>query len=161
MLILASCGGVTAEHPLTVPLGVARDQAETKLRAHKYCRKDGPPERLELYPRCDRAGTEWGESWVTARFEKDRLIELRRYERFTDDNRAVERWNQLVADRNRLTPGTIEANELLRQKLLEPGTRSVQGFRVDAQTIVGVYLLTPSPPEEANILEAVIHVPND
>ena len=41
---------------------------------------------------------------------------------------------------------------------LESGTRSVKAFRVDANTIVGVYLLTPSPPEDASVLEAIVRV---
>lgn len=158
-LLLAACGGVTAEAPLTIPLGTPRAQAVSQLRTHQFCRKDDPPEAVETYPRCDRPGTEWGESWVTARFdESDRLVELRRYERFSDENRAVQRWNDLVAARAKLNPESPDAIGALREKgLLEPGTKTMKAFRVDGDTIVGVYLLTPQPPEEANILEAVVH----
>ncbi|MBS1119625.1 MAG: hypothetical protein H6Q90_1853 [Deltaproteobacteria bacterium] len=161
LVILVGCGGITAEHPLTVPLGIQRDRVTTELAKHKYCHAtpDGPPATVETFPRCHRPGTEWGESWVTARFDHDRLIELRRYERFSDDAVATERWNQLVADRSQVTPASDEAGSTLRGKLLEPGTRMVRAFRVDAETIVGVYLLTPTPPEQASILEAVIRVP--
>jgi hypothetical protein len=159
VLIAGACGGVTAEHPLTIPLGMSREQTIGKLRAHEYCAKQAPPERTETYARCESAGAEWGESWVRARYESDKLVELRRYERFSDDNRAVERWNQLVLARAKINSESAAATEALRAKLLEPGTRSVKAFRVDDVTIVGVYLLTPTPPEDASVLEAVLLVP--
>jgi hypothetical protein len=156
----AGCGGATAEAPLTLNLGVPREQADKELRAHQYCHTvDGPRQKVETYPRCKRAGTEWGESWVTARYEGDKLVELRRFERYTDDNRAVERWNQLVADRIKISPDDPQALEALRERgPLEAGTRTVKAFRVDANTVVGVYLLTPTPPEDASVLEAIVHV---
>lgn len=159
-LIGIGCGGVSAEAPLTVKLGATRDQTITTLKSHKYCPKAGmPAARMETYPRCDRPGTEWGESWVTARYENDRLVEVRRYERFTDENRAVERWNQLVDDRAKISTESPEATKALSSRLLEPGTRTVKAFRADADTVVGVYLLNPTPPEEASVLEALILVP--
>ncbi|MBA3455164.1 MAG: hypothetical protein H0T42_18890 [Deltaproteobacteria bacterium] len=160
LLFAAACGGVAAEAPLTLKLGIPRDQATSQLRSHQYCHKsDGPPQKLETYPRCKRAGTEWGESWVTARFDGDTLVELRRWERFADDNAAIERWNQLVADRLKLGPDDPEALEALRARgPLAAGTRSVKAFHVDSTTIAAVYLLTPSPPEDASVLETIIRV---
>ena len=155
-----ACGGVAAEAPLTLKLGIPRDQATSQLRSHQYCHKtDGPPQKVETYPRCKRAGTEWGESWVTARFEGDTLVEVRRWERYAEDTAALERWNQLVADRLKISADEPEALEALRARgPLEAGTRSVKAFRVDANTIVAVYLLTPSPPEDASVLEAIVRV---
>jgi hypothetical protein len=156
------CGGVAAEAPLTVKLGVHRDQATQQLRAARYCHTtDGLPQKLETYPRCQRAGAEWSESWVTARYEGDLLVELRRWERFTDEERAVERWNQLVGERMKLSPDAPDAAAALRTSGgLEPGTRSLKAFRVDADTIVGVYLLTPTPPQDAHVLELIVRAPN-
>lgn len=152
-VILFACAGVTAEHPLTIPLGIERTAADAELAKHKYCHKvDGPRPDVEMYPRCNRPGTEWGESWVQATYKDNKLIELRRYERFSDDARATERWNQLVALR-------AKSGEPAVLKEVEPGTRIVKAFRIDANTVVGVYLLTPKPPDEASILEAVITVP--
>ena len=34
----------------------------------------------------------------------------------------------------------------------------VTAFQGDGGTIVGVYLLTPTPPEQASLLEAVVRV---
>lgn len=159
-LTALGCGGVTAEHPLTIPLGLDHAATEQRLEQHRYCPKDGePPTKLETYPRCERPGPEWGESWVVARYDADRLSELRRYERFTDANRAVERWNQLVADRAKLSPADPDALRRVKDTRLEPGTRSVKVFRVDATTIVAVYLLQPTPPEDASILEAILRAP--
>jgi len=155
-----ACSGVAAEATLTLKLGIPRDQATSQLRSHQYCHKtDGPPQKVETYPRCKRAGTEWGESWVTARFEGDTLVEVRRWERYAEDTAALERWNQLVADRLKISADEPEALEALRARgPLEAGTRSVKAFRVDANTIVAVYLLTPSPPEDASVLEAIVRV---
>jgi hypothetical protein len=159
-LWLAACASTTADQPLTIQLGLQRGQADAALSKHKYCHSvDGPRAAVETYPRCKRTGTEWGESWVVATYEADRLVELKRYERFTEDARATERWNQLVAERQKLSPSSPEATQALRAKLLEPGTRTVQAFRVDAETVVGVYLLTPRPPDDASVLEAVLKIP--
>ena len=162
LLFLAAvgCGGVTAEHPLTIPLGLNHDQTVERLEQHRYCPKTGePPAKLETYPRCERPGPEWGESWVVARYENNALSELRRYERFTDENRALERWNQLVLDRQKLNQEDPDALRRVKDTRLEPGTKSVKVFRVDAQTIVAVYLLQPTPPDDASILEAVLRAP--
>ncbi|MGE0868922.1 MAG: hypothetical protein AB7P03_10175 [Kofleriaceae bacterium] len=154
------CGGAAADAPLNIKLGVGRDQAASALRASQYCREPAPPSKLESYPRCERTGTEWGESWVTARYEGDTLVEVRRWERYTDDQRAVERWNQLVADRMKLDPKAADAvSELRRAGPLQTGTRSLKAFRLDDNTVVGIYLLTPSPPEDASVLEALVRVP--
>lgn len=162
LAVLAGCAGAAADAPLTVHLGATRTATAAALKAHAYCRTepDGPLAKQETYPRCKRPGTEWGESWVTAVFDGgDTLVELRRWERFTDDARAVERWNQLIADRTKLAPASDDALAALRASgLLQPGTRAVKAFR-DGADIVGVYLLTPSPPEDAAILERIVRAP--
>jgi hypothetical protein len=160
-LLVSACGGVTAETPLTLKLGLDRAHTTSSLAAHKFCHKEdgGTQPNPETYPRCDRAGAEWGEAWVSARFEKDLLIELKRYERFSDEGRAVERWNQLVGDRMKLHPDAADAQAELQARSLEPGTRSMKAWRLDAQTVVGVYLLTPTAPENASILEAIVTLP--
>jgi hypothetical protein len=159
LTLCVGCAGVAADSPLTVSLGLDREATTKALHDHAYCHKVDPPQKNESYPRCDRVGTEWGESWVVATFDNDRSVELRRWERFTDDNRAVERWNQLVLAREKLGPASDEALQALRtNELLLSGTRAVKAFRLDPKTIVAVYLLTPAPPEDANVLERVVYV---
>jgi hypothetical protein len=154
----AGCAAATAEDPLTIGLAIPRDVAETQLHAHQYCRTSiEPPAAQEVYPRCDRPGTEWGDSWVVARYVKDQLVELRRWERYADDNHAVERWNQLVSARSH--DGTELTTDLRQLGLLEPGTRAVKAYQLDAHTVAAVYLLQPSPPENANVLEKVSMLP--
>ena len=162
VILLAACGGPSAEAPVTVALGTPRDQVIHDLKAKQgYCAKDGElPQATEIYNRCARPGAEWGESWIAAKYDAGKLVELKRYERFSEDARAVERWNQLIGDRAKLNPPTDEAAAALKGRPLEPGTRSVKAFRVDGSTIVAVYLLTPTPPEDASILEAIVHVGN-
>lgn len=156
MTCAAACGGPTAEAPITVALGSPREQVIRDLETHhRYCAKPEhrpAPTRTDIYPRCDRPGAEWGESWIAARYEDGKLVELRRYERFSDDARAVERWNQLVADRAKRAPAATST------RALEPGTRSVKAFQIDATTQVLVYLLAPTPPDDAAILEAIVRV---
>lgn len=160
VLSIAACGGAGAEAPLTMKLGLSHQATDSALQGHQYCHKAGEPEgRREIYPRCDRPGSEWGDSWVTASFEDDRLVELRRWERYADDARAVERWNELIVARSKSKAPSEEALQSLRDKgLLEAGTRAVKAFRGDDGIIIGVYLLTPSPPEQASILERISYV---
>jgi hypothetical protein len=157
LVLAGACGGAGAEAPLTVTLGLSHDATDQALRSHQYCHKTGEPEgRREIYPRCERAGSEWGESWVTASFDGNRLVELRRFERYSDDARAMQRWNELVEARSKLTPPSDEALQALKDKgLLESGTRAVKAFRADAAVVIGVYLLTPSPPDQASVLEKI------
>jgi hypothetical protein len=154
LLFLAACAGPTAESPITVSLGSPRDQVIADLESkHRYCAKPAhrpPPTGIDTYPRCERPGAEWGESWITARYEDGKLVELKRYERFADDTRAVQRWNELVAARAKLSPETQPSGRA------EPGTRSMKAFQVDANTVVAVYLLTPTPPDDASIVEAIV-----
>lgn len=157
--LLAGCAASTAEAPLTLKLGTPREQAEKELRAHQFCHTaDGPPRRIESYPRCERTGTDWGHAWVTATYDQaGALVELKRFERYADDNHAIERWNKLIEDRMKISPNAEDAGDLLRMRgPLEAGTRSVKAFLVEPDTIVAVYLLTPTPPERASVLEAVI-----
>ncbi len=160
VIALAGCANTAADHPLTVHLGGTRELTNQRLRDHAYCHhQDGPPVKNENYPRCDRPGPEWGESWVTAIYDGDTVVEIRRWERLTEDAKAVERWNQLIRERNAISPASTEALAALRASgLLQPGTRSVQAFR-DGDEVIGIYLLTPSPPEDANILEKIVKLP--
>ncbi|MDB4958125.1 MAG: hypothetical protein JWO36_5694 [Myxococcales bacterium] len=141
-------------------LGLSHDATEHALHSHQYCKKPSEPgARRELYPRCERTGAEWGESWVTASFDGNRLVELRRWERYADDARAVERWNELIQARSKTSAPSDEALQSLRDKgLLEAGTRAVKAFRGDDAVVIGVYLLTPSPPEQASVLEKISYV---
>lgn len=152
-----ACGGITAEAPITLKLGTDRTAARKEIKAHKFCFKEdgGHQPNPDIFPRCSRAGAEWGESWVAVRYENEKVVEVKRYEQFSDDARAVERWNQLVGDRQKLHPDAPDATAFLQSKALEPGTRSVKAWRLDPQTVVGAFLLTPTPPANASVLEAI------
>jgi hypothetical protein len=155
--LLAACGGPSAEAPLTVNLGITHEAAEHDLHAHQFCRVQGQVDsNHEMYPRCDRTAAELGEAWVNATFEGDKLIELRRWERYPDDEKAVERWNEMLAARAKISSPSDEALQHLRDRgLLPAGTRSVKAFRGADGIVIGVYLITPSPPENANVLEQI------
>lgn len=155
-----ACGGITAESPITLKVGTDRTTARKQLHDHKFCHTEdgGQQPNPERFPRCARAGSEWGESWVSVRYENEKVVEVKRYETFSDDNRAIERWNQIVADRMKLHPNAPDAGSELQGPTLEPGTRSVKAWRLDNQTIVAAYLLTPTAPENASVLEAIYKV---
>ncbi len=155
--LASACGGPRAEAPLTVPLGITHAATEQALHAHQFCRERGQVDsNHELFPRCDRTAAELADSWVTATFDHDRLVELRRWERYGDDARAVERWNELLAARAKVSAPSDEALRHLRERgLLPAGTRSVKAFRGADGVVIGVYLLEPSPPEQANVLEQI------
>jgi hypothetical protein len=154
---LAACGGPSAESPLAIQLGLTHAATTQALQAHQFCRESGQIDsKHELFPRCDRTGAEVSDAWVSASFDGDKLVELQRWERFGDDARAIERWNELLAARSKISQPSDEALLHLRARgLLPPGTRSVKAFREDAGIVIGVYLLTPSPPEQANVLEQI------
>jgi hypothetical protein len=160
---LAACGGAAADSPLTMQLGLSHAATESQLRSHHFCLETHPSvvthtQKQQKYPRCDRAASEHGDAWVIAIYDQDKLVELRRYERFGDDNRAVERWNELVAARMKKAPASDDALQQIQAKgVLPAGTRAVKAFPGEPGTVVGVYLLQPSPPENAQILEQVIH----
>ena len=163
MFVLAACGGAVAESPLTVPLGLSHDATERALREHQFCLETSPAvikyeQRQQMYPRCKRAAAEHGDAWVVARYENDKLVELRRYERYSDDNRAVERWNELIGARMQKGPASDAALQQIKGRgVLPAGTRSMKAFDGEPGTVVGVYLLTPSPPDQANVLEQITY----
>ena len=160
VFVVAACGGPTAEAPLTVPLGLTHEDTEKALHEHQFCHQQGHlPQKQELYPRCDRTAAELGDAWVTAEFDGDRLVELRRWERYGDDAAAVQRWNDLVAARMKTSTPSDDALQALKDKgEIEPGTRTVKAFRAQDGTVIGVYLLTPSAPQNANVLEKIQYV---
>jgi hypothetical protein len=160
----SACGGASAESPLTVSLGGSHDATERALETHQFCLQRSSSviaseQKQQVYPRCGRTAAEHGDAWVIASYDGDRLVELRRYERYGDDSRAIERWNALVGGWMKTSTPSDEALAALKaQGLVEPGTRSVKAFRTDEGTVVGVYLLTPSPPDNVNVLEKISYV---
>ena len=160
----AACGGAAAESPLTISLGLSHDATEQALKKHQFCLETKSSDvkhtqQKQTYPRCGRAAAEHGDAWVIARYQGDKLIELRRFERYADDNLAVQRWNELITERMKTTQPSDEALQQIKDRgQLEAGTRSVKAFKNADGSVVGVYLLTPSPPENANVLEKVTYV---
>jgi hypothetical protein len=155
--VLVGCAHAS-EGPLDVPIGLPRDQLIGELRHYDYCAKDeGQPGTRETFPRCDNPGIDWRDSWVVVDYDNARAVRVQRYERWDDDARAVERWNQLVTARMKTTPATEDARaEVTARHDLPPGTRSWQAFRTGQYTVVAIYLLTPRPPENASILEEIL-----
>ncbi len=166
VILVAACGGASAERPLTVTLGQSHDATEAALKKHQFCLKTGSgdikhTQQKQTYPRCDRPASELGDAWVIARYDGDKLIELRRFERYGDDATAVKRWNDLVGERMKIAPASDEALQQIKEKgQLEAGTRTVKAFKNADGTVVGVYLLNPSPPDNANVLEKITFVNN-
>lgn len=164
VFLVAGCGGPAAESPLTMRLGTTHDATETALKQHQFCLESSSSvikqtQQKQTYPRCKRAAAELGDSWVVARYDGDKLVELRRFERYGEDDHAVQRWNELVAARMKIAqPSDAALQQIKDRGQLEPGTRTVKAFPGEDGTVIGVYLLTPSPPDNANVLEKITYV---
>lgn len=164
LLLTIGCASATAERPLTISLGLTHDQTESALEKHQFCLETSSSQvkqhqQKQTYPRCKRAASEHGDAWVIARYDGDKLVELRRFERYGDDNEAIRRWNELVGERMKTTPASDAALQKIKERgQIEAGTRSVKAFENADGTVVGVYLLNPSPPDNANVLEKISYV---
>ena len=155
--ILAGCAH-TAEGPLDVPLGLPRDQLAKELARYDYCPREAPQNpQHETFPRCENPGIDYRDSWVVVEYQDGRVSRVQRFERWDDDARATERWNQLVTARGKHGGPSDAARAVVAAKHdLPPGTRSWQAFESGQYTVVAVYLLTPRPPENASILEEIL-----
>ena len=160
--LLAACGGASAEAPLTVPVGTTRDQLAGDLRRHQYCESKehvAPEATTETFPRCAAPGHEFSQSWVVAHFDGGgRAVKIQRFERFDDEARGLERFNQLVEKRAAASgaPSEDAKAALSAQQELPAGTKTWVAFHAGEHTLVGVYLLAPRPPEYASVLEEVV-----
>jgi hypothetical protein len=160
-VVSAGCGGA-ADGPLRVTLGADRAATASALRQQEFCRGDDPAAaREQVFPRCDRPG-EAAQAWVWVRFDGDRLAQIRRWERHTDPDLGLARWNELVAARRKLAGADAAAERAAMQDVqaqLPAGTRSWVAWRLDADTVAAVYLLDPTPPEDAHVLEQIVSAP--
>jgi hypothetical protein len=157
----AGCGAAAHDAPLTLAPGEPRAQTIAALRDREYCRPPGPERDVEIYPACDAPGAEYGQSWVAVEYRADRMVRLQRFEHYDDDERAIERWNDLVRRHVELdgaaSQDAREAMVLLRG--LPDGTRSWFAFYRGTgagEILVGVYLMTPARAGDANVLEEII-----
>jgi hypothetical protein len=150
------CAAQRAEGPLLVPLGLSREDTARALRRYDFCAQVETARSEEVYPQCDRPGAGFGDAWVIAHYQGGKLARLQRFERWADDTRAAERWNQLVEKRGAKTPVSSDARARIfeRQRIPER-TRSWVAFQVEAD-LVGVYLLAPASPDDPSILEEIL-----
>lgn len=160
LVIFAACGGPSADRPLTIPIGMKRALLPAELHRFEYCKGDPTDESTELFPRCDRVGVELGSSWVLAEYEEDRVVRLQRWERFAEENQGVERFNSLVEQRTAASgPPSDDARGLISaQQNLPAGTKTWVAFHAGEHALVGIYLLDPQPPENANVLEEIVEL---
>ena len=155
-LAVAGCASQRAEGPLFVSLGMSRGETASALRHYDFCAQVEPAKNDEVYPQCDRPGTGYGDAWVIAHYDTGRLVRVQRFERWTDDIRAAERWNQLVEKRSAKQPVSPDARARIsaRQSIPE-GTKTWAAFQ-SGEDLVGVYLLAPPTAEGPSILEEIL-----
>ncbi len=158
LVVVSACAAQRAEGPLGVTLGLSPDETAHALRAYDFCRRGEPAAAEEVFPQCDRPGAGFGQAWVVAHYRDGRLIRLARFERWTDELRAQERWNQLIEKRGLDTPPSQAARDQIfgRQRIPER-TRSWIAFAT-ADSLIGVYLLSPARADDPAILEEIIPV---
>ncbi|MBE7448832.1 MAG: hypothetical protein HS111_08055 [Kofleriaceae bacterium] len=155
-LAATGCAAQRGEGPLDVALGLSRSETARALRHHDFCPRLEAATEEEVYPRCDRPGAGFGAAWVVARYDGGRLVRLQRFERWTDEARAAERWNLLIEKRAARTPVSQEARaRLLARQPIPDGTRSWAAFRA-GDDLVGVYLLRPATADGPSILEEIL-----
>ncbi len=156
LALVGGCAAQRAEGPLYVTLGMSRDDTARALRHYDFCAQREPPKPEAVYPQCDRPGTGYGDAWILARYAADRLVRVQRFERWADEARAAERWNQLVEKRSTRSPVSQDARARIvsRQEIPE-GTRTWAAFQ-SGEDLVGVYLLTPRTPEDPSIIEEIM-----
>ena len=154
---LGGCGHA-AQGPLDVPLGLPRAEVGGELRPYDYCPAAEPAQgAVETFPRCDNPGRDYSDSWVVVEYDADRVTRVQRFERWDDDARATERWEQLVTARTKKVAPSDDARALVTAHHdLPQGTRSWQAFKTGTYTVVAIYLLTPRPPENASVLEEIL-----
>jgi hypothetical protein len=167
LLVLAACGGASAEGPLSVSIGTDRAVLVRQLRDHQYCEGAEPPlagDLTEMFPRCSGPGAEFSQSWVRAYYDEGgRVVKVERWEKFDDADRGLERFNALVEKRSKSSgPPSVEAKAMIgAQEELPPGTRTWVAFKSGEFALVAIYHLDPRPPENANVLEEIIEARTD
>lgn len=153
---LAGCAAQRAEGPLLVPLGLSRGDTARALRHYDFCPQIESARAEEVYPQCDRPGAGYGDAWVIAHYQGGRLTRLQRFERWADEVRAAERWNQLIEKRSAKTPVSADARaSIFERQRIPAGTRSWVAFQVDAD-LVGVYLLAPATAQDPSVMEEIL-----
>lgn len=161
---LAACATTAADRPLTVALGLDRAATAAALRAHAYCHTDQGRRRDERFPRCKRPGIELNTSWVDVEYDSAgasaQARRVQRWERYADDAHASQRWNALVEARAQVAPPSAEVRRaVLASEELPVGTHAWAAFRIDAATVVGVYLLDRGSPVGPAVLEQILALP--
>lgn len=151
-----ACAAQRAEGPLFLSLGLSRGETASALRHYDFCAQVEPARADEVYPQCDRPGTGYGDAWVIAHYQIGRLVRVQRFERWSDDARAAERWNQLVEKRAARQPVSPDARARLSARGPVPeGTTAWAAFQ-SGDDLVGVYLLKPPSADAPSILEEIL-----
>lgn len=156
--------GASAGVPLQVTPGISRAETNEALSRYEYCRKAGPVRPTQTYEHCAGPGVEYGHSWVVAEFDGDTLTKLQRWERFSDPERATDRWHELVTRRAEVNgPPSERVREKLRNMRGVPANAiSWAAFTTtDFSTVIGVYLLEAVDDDDPNILEEILVAPPD
>jgi hypothetical protein len=159
--VLAGCGA-GAGVALDIAPGISRAETKDALSKYEYCRKAGPVRPSQTYETCSGPGVTYGHSWVVAEFDGDTLTQLQRWERFSDPERATDRWHELVTKRAEINgPPSDRVREKLRNMRGVPANAiSWAAFAsTDFSVVIGVYLLEAVDSDDPNILEEILIAP--
>ena len=153
---ISACAAERARGPLTIPLGLSTADTGRALRTFDFCRQPAPPSSEELFPTCSHPGLGHGDAWVVAHYQGGVLVRLQRFERWPDPGAAKARWDALIAQRAQTSPPSEGArDQLAARQEIPAGTQAWVAFST-ADQLVGLYLLTPSSPEEPSLVEDIL-----
>ena len=156
--------GASPGAPLNIAPGITREQTATALGKYDYCKKPGPVRPTQTYDHCAGPGVQDGHSWVVAEFAGDVLTKLQRWERYSDGDKATERWHELVTKRAEINgpPSDRVRAKLSRLRGVPANAISWAAFTTsDFRTVIGVYLLRAVDDDDANVLEEILIAPPD
>jgi hypothetical protein len=155
-----ACASQRALGPLQIHLGLTPAQTAAAVGEYDFCRSAGEAagarRNRETFVQCGRPGVAHSDAWVVAQYRDGRTVRLQRFERWPDDTRAAERWNQLIERRAVDGAASQYARDLIfdRQRIPD-GTHSWVAFE-RGDELIGLYLLKATDPNEPRILEEIL-----
>ncbi len=152
------CGGASSGWVGVIP-GQSRVEAEGSLDRSNYCRGGAATHTIQKYERCGVTGFENVQSWVVVNYNKTgKVVRARRLKRFGSHGEAVKGWNLRWENmRNELGKSSNEARAQLGVlgEIPEGAITWKVWFSASKGHLIGLYLVKPSEPSDAQVVEVI------